>query len=518
MSYSHVTSQTITPSAGAFIEPSILANIDDPAYEYQYLKVTTSLWADGTGNVIVDEILKNNSIEDWAEHTWWFDWPTAEYSKISAVDDKGPLSYTTTMSGTRIFITVKFRNPLPIGKTYNYKLRVSIGGMASGSGDNWRANWFIIPGSIVQEYIEGITFPSTSTITSISPTPSKRNGNYLEWKKTDVPDNWELLVDIYYVLSDKFDVSLFLQSDPPWNDDIYAYNTKPEDDIERWGCFTTSGAMIVNYWAGVQDQNFRTDPGNLNTWLIKEDGYSPYPGNGVKHAWIGKYARDNKVSLYWTETTGVDNDLLNKYLRTGNPVILGVDPSICSNNRICPGHYVVATGSTTVDNEKTYSINDPKYGSTTLKEHWNDTYITLITFSSSETDARVLRFTALSPVEFVVIDPLGRKTGYDPITYTTWNEIPSAFYLLDSITPHEGSTGRIEDKYLEIKSPLDGEYQIVVYGIGLGNYTIEVSSLDWKGIPSTREFYGNAELNSKDTFNIEYHSVIHQIFIPFTKR
>ena len=189
------------------------AGVHGPAqtqtYDYHLLKITTALWSDGRGDVIVEQNLENVDTFDWDEITWYFDWYPGQYANIRAWDDRGPLSYSTTQEESTIYVTVNFRNTVPIGSSYHFFMAITIAGMAYGSGNDWSANWFWSPGESVQEFIQGVTFPSNSTITSITPPPTSQNHNYLEWRETNTPVGWEQTISVDYTLSDTIGVPLF---------------------------------------------------------------------------------------------------------------------------------------------------------------------------------------------------------------------------------------------------------------------------------------------------------------------
>jgi archaellum component FlaG (FlaF/FlaG flagellin family) len=71
-----------------------------------------------------------------------------------------------------------------------------------------------------------------------------------------------------------------------------------------------------------------------------------------------------------------------------------------------------------------------------------------------------------SPVNILVVDPEGRRVGYDPETHTVVNEIPNATY----------SGPGSEPQIISIPDPLTGNYTIGAFGTGTGEYTITIQS------------------------------------------
>jgi len=464
--------------------------------QYLLLKQTVSLWSDGRGDVILERNIRNVGTVSGTSTTWYFDWYSGEYSNILAWDNNGPLQYSTTLSGTRIYITVEFRKPVLPNQTYDFSLAITINNMASGSGNDWEAYWYTYPGFPVQEFVQGITFPSNSTIKSIYPTPTTQNLNYLEWKYNNTPENWIDTIDVFYTLSSSIGVPLFLQTDPLWANkpygnpinDIYSDNT-----IGNYGCYLTSTAMIIDYWGQRKSPAFHTDPDVLNTWMRNHDGYDR--SNGVVPSQIVLYASNNQVTLsFLGKIDGRNDTILDNFLLSGNPVIIKVTNSKGSD------HFVVATEKTTQSGQATYKINDPIFGITTLFDHYNNDYSGLRLYSGTSADLRTLRVSAHSPVELLITDPIGRKSGFDPITNTAWNEIPNSSYTVDSIEPDNGANVPVlEDKFLEIISPLDGNYKVDVIGTGQGSYEINIFASDWFGNVSSKIYNGIADVDSIDT-------------------
>ena len=489
-------------------------------FNYQLLKLTVALWSDGRGDVVLERRLQNVDIANWSGTTWYFDWYPGTYSQIRAWDDAGPLNVSTSQSGTRIYVTVYFRHQIQPGENYHFYLAITIANMAyQVSGSNWRANWYTYPGSPVQEFVQGVTFPSNSVIQSASPTPTSQNFNYLEWRYTNTSANWQDTINVNYTLSNTVcGISLFLQTSSPWATD--AYGNYPDTDtvntIRKWGCYMTSAAMVIDYWGQQKQPSFHTDPRALNSWLRSHNGYDA--NNGVIHAAIVRYANDNGVSLYNTGYIAGRNDTkLDEYLTSGNPVIIGVNPKTDpETGRRYASHFVVATGKTTVNGTNTYSINDPWYGQTTLYNQWNNDYYSILLLTGTLADRRTLRVSAHSPVELLITDPQGRKLGYDPATGVSWNDVPEASYFISSIAAN-GGTGQEElpkSKVALIFNPLDGDYNLKVSGTNQGTYTINTYASDWQGTTFKQTSSGTAQPGSVDNRVVHYTSVIPQIFLP----
>lgn len=76
---------------------------------------------------------------------------------------------------------------------------------------------------------------------------------------------------------------------------------------------------------------------------------------------------------------------------------------------------------------------------------------------------KLLHIKILSPADLLVIDPAGRKVGKE--SNASINDIPGAFY----------SGFDTETEFITIPNPIDGEYSVIVQGMGSGEYTVETS-------------------------------------------
>lgn len=320
------------------------------------------------------------------------------------------------------------------------------------------------------------------------------------------------------------DVPLFLQTDPPWFDDLYAsYQTQP-NNIGKWGCYMTSAAMVINYYAEQSQSAFRTDPGEFNEWL-RNNGL--YDGNNFLHASSHTYADEKGINLFIPppgQINGLRNAtsdaILDNSLSEGNPAILRVDvPSSPSGH-----HFVVAVGTTTIDNTPTYVINDPIHGQTTLYEWYSNQYTSIRLFTAQPSERRTLTISAHSPVELLVTDPLGRKTGYDPTTGTSWNDIPNTSYTIDAIAPDGGmgSEAPEEVKTLFVYGSIDGQYTVDVFGTDQGSYVINAFASNLQGEITSQASQGEATNGSLDTIYLNYDSDIglqyYTLYLPMNTK
>lgn len=87
---------------------------------------------------------------------------------------------------------------------------------------------------------------------------------------------------------------------------------------------------------------------------------------------------------------------------------------------------------------------------------------------------KLLHIKMLSPADLLVIDPDGKRIGKDVVT--TVNEIGEAFY--------SGANSEVE--FITIPNPIDGNYSIVVQGIGSGAYAVEVAYISEDAVVEER--------------------------------
>jgi hypothetical protein len=153
-------------------------------------------------------------------------------------------------------------------------------------------------------------------------------------------------------------VPLYKQCASLWGMDIY---DRTGETICKKGCALTSAVMVLRYYGvttGIDGKE--VNPRNLNEWLIKNDGYTPF--GGIVWGTVTRYS-NGKISF--TIINGRNDEVLNHDLCNGKPVIVEVS-----------NHFVVATGTMCSNDETTWSINDPGRNLTTLQGYGN-TYLGL---------------------------------------------------------------------------------------------------------------------------------------------
>lgn len=327
---------------------------------------------------------------------------------------------------------------------------------------------------------------------------------------------------------DPLDVPLFLQDSEPWGNYFYDGHTAEEatpgnrNDMDELGCYTTSGAMIINYLAAEVGVAHRTDPGLLNAAAQGSGGYS---GTSFVPDFVNTYGEQHNIPIYfhgylWGRNPANDQRIAD-YLAAGQPVIL----KIPAQPNTPSGHFVAATGVTeTAGGDLTFAINDPEYGATTLAEYHNNNYHSARLFGDTQKNESALFVSGHSPIELVITDPLGRKSGYDPRTGTTLAEIPGATYGTVTFGPVDAATAEaeVEAREFHLGDPVEGTYVIEVIGTGDGAYTVHASAFRTGKSMDNREYAGSTTLNEVDRIVLQYDEVSGlngpRLYLPYVTR
>ena len=272
--------------------------------------------------------------------------------------------------------------------------------------------------------------------------------------------------------------------------------------IGAYGCYITSSAMLINFFANKHSVAFQTDPAKLNAWLTSSNGFDA-SGNVIVggEALIAKYARDNGVTLHYTGMVDHRDDFtLDQYLCNGQPPVIYVGNP----------HWVFTTGQTNVNGTDTYSVLDPDSypNGGTLLGGFNDTYGAIDTYSDSSGSLSGLYLVAHSPVELVLTAPGGGQKGINPTTGARLDSIPASGYKEFTIGNDVNHAGKSlpKIKRLNVVAPADGAYLLTIFGTGNGAYTIDIAADDANGKRVKKSLTGIATIGSKVCYNVVYQS------------
>jgi len=229
-------------------------------------------------------------------------------------------------------------------------------------------------------------------------------------------------------------------------------NTLFHYTIAEMGCALTSFCEILNY------HGVTVDPPTLNNWLkAREDGF--LSDGSVNYTKISDFAKAQGKTVTFLGRGIFERDLLSDICKYG--------PQALKVNQY-PPHWVTAIGET--DNLSDWLVIDPAGGVLNYTDRMYD----VISFAGPGYDftdrLNAICFGFFCPVEAYVVDPLGRKLGYDPITGKTYNEIPNSGYG----GPVGG--GNPDDKFLDVIGAVNGDYLVTVVGTGTteSKYEMEV--------------------------------------------
>lgn len=255
--------------------------------------------------------------------------------------------------------------------------------------------------------------------------------------------------------------------------------------IKDRGCYLTAAAMVLTYH-GVD-----VNPLTLNTWLSNNNGYGEY--GDVDPDKVAEYATEvRRKNISFRSRIKVRDDMvLEKYVCSYGPQLIGV--KIKSNGE--PGHWLAATGRDVA--KTTFLINDPSGGvTTTVAGKYAGKWRHIRVFSGPEdgyTDHSNISIRFYSPGELLLTDPQGRRIGRDPIKGIDYDEIPNASYagegLMDDSDPDadpEGDPSFFME--IDIRQPIDGDYNLNVIGTANGSYSLRVRTMDMNFGGSPKNF------------------------------
>ena len=280
--------------------------------------------------------------------------------------------------------------------------------------------------------------------------------------------------------------------------------------IGRRGCAITALAMALNYLG------LNTDPGTLNRFFTLADDYDDHGGLFFVAAveTFGAIEHDSALQFHRTSLSSrIPEDHAAAYVRArlqeGFPVIVGVGPpgTIAGpgSKRLdangVPGHYVLVVG----ESAGTFLIQDPAAtGATTLEFYGND-YVTRGYVSDPPGDLSSVEL-GITGAQLLVVDPVGRRTGFDPVTSRILQEIPGSVYARDMLDDDE--TGEADSRiHSTVWFPKQqaGQYQVNVIGEQAGTFMLLVMPFASDGRAQPRHTAtGAMNAGSVSSFHFEF--------------
>ncbi len=297
----------------------------------------------------------------------------------------------------------------------------------------------------------------------------------------------------------------------------------------------------------------RLDPGKLDDWLVTYNGYVgtgavawdtavksfyyygwPWPDyyeylhrdyycSTSDYEW--PYYSSKNLACYVVDWTDLKRDpklsnaqaLLDFDLEHNQPDIMKIKGTDLAGRKH-DKHFVLVAGYDPAS--VSYSVYDPgqSYGGDNYYRprplsslYSNYTLLTLYRFVGweSKTSPKIseIRIKAHSPVEMEIIDPMNRRTGYDPDTREKLQENPmSLYYEEESPSSLDGDDVPSEPvKMLTVVEPQAGNYILRIIGTGDGPYTIEMQGERVDGtINLATSFTGIATPSLSETYRVTY--------------
>jgi hypothetical protein len=306
--------------------------------------------------------------------------------------------------------------------------------------------------------------------------------------------------------------------------------------MRHYGCAVTALAMALKYAQvnSIQETSGPVlfNPLELNQFMSNTISIAGLGGafstvGDVDFANTPRYVGTNKhkssllLDNYWKYGGNINSDSnlngaeaeLDQALCTDQvPFIVKVRDPLSSTSAW--GHYVLVTGrETQADGSFKYIIEDPGGFATSL----NDFVYTnslgkpeFITRGAIKDPSDLSEFNVSTDnnANVLVKDMNGNRTGVDPLTQDILQQIPGSAYFQDQIGDDvDGSSATGENHMVQILTPVQGTYQIVVTGLQPGLYSVLVHLYSQDGSPQAlARFQGIAALGSSSSYQIQYTS------------
>lgn len=516
-------------------------------YVFLRLKDDKFLRSDGSAVIRMDNWIQNRGSTPMESHGWCFYWGSGVYSNVFAEDAFGYMdvdyyeNYSYEYGSWGLCVEATFEHSIQDYGDYWYSLGLVIDDHHSVENGVIDAGWRVISDSSIEHYIDRASWSHNQKGVVAIPEPDVLTDSYAIWERTMQQAPWEFSVYLRVVLGDQMAVEPLSQGtwpydgvDIPWENDPYGVGTGV--NIGNWGCYLTSGTMAMNYFAQLLGFQGDIDPGDLNSWLQEPYPVDPVPQGyaqgsdcpGSSYCLVHSATFDDASEELFDSTdeliTPGDIERLvgvggmRDNIQNGQLGILNV-----SNGGY--GHFVLATGFTSIGGVDTVAINDPfeRVGSTTLLEQYGNNHLGNVRwFSPGDQSVRPNYVTlyANCPVELLVTDEYGRRTGYDPRTGIRYGEIPSSAYVTQ-YWPGQPVQGTEGIKVLQIQAMDSSRYKVDVIGTDIGEYSLEYVAELANSAGNSQVVTGDIVAGEVDTYDILYDpdvGIKFEVFLPLVIR
>jgi hypothetical protein len=248
---------------------------------------------------------------------------------------------------------------------------------------------------------------------------------------------------------------------------------------------TYQGRFLFNV-----NQSYQTD---LNNGTLSDGFKQEFQNHGIALSANDQITIRRVASNRWWVT---DSGRNLKYIVRSMNNVLNIYPRQM-------GHWVVIVGLR-VNNH--YPIHDPGGYAGTDMGAYGDEIGSMVLVKPANGYQPMQRIAAHSPVELLVTDQLGRRTGYDPTTQSIVNEIPGAIYTIEEPIVDQESGQEFGDtqKVLYLPQADAGSFVLTVIGIGDGPYALDFQTMDSDGNFHTHTIQGMASLGSSHDYPYDY--------------
>lgn len=343
-----------------------------------------------------------------------------------------------------------------------------------------------------------------------------------EWQEFKTPGNTDFVVHTVPLYTQRESDFPSRNETKGWADRPYANGRGALGNepcglrIEQCGCAITSAVMTARFYDVTEAQGQDVQPLNLNNWLNDNNGYGDF--GGFSWSALDRYT-NYRVEYVRGEDIVNNFAVLNQHLRAGEPLIAKMSAGRGGPPTIAPDHFLVI-GSRRTDGS--YRVRDPFWFNTDkLTATTTNRDLALRNYEGGFDGLRIykkgdgvakssLSVSIASPAELFLTDPLGRRTGKDPITGATFSEVPHASYFADAIgdpTGERSPTGHVA-KTVYLPEPLDGDYTVQVIGVALGSYILTTSLVNNDGVLHETKVTGITDTNASSSFEISFSATV----------
>lgn len=320
-----------------------------------------------------------------------------------------------------------------------------------------------------------------------------------------------------FIVSDPNPYPLYTQieSDYPseietkeWADDVYGNGEAScGKTIAKCGCAITSLVMMARA-SGVTTAVDGKDvnPGNMNAWLIDNDGYNSAQSIkwGKALDYFGSKDGDDIITPFKLKTHNEASTTVLKAEAASDNHVIGFSDSVNG------GHYFVVSDYILNNFQvrdpwyyNTKTLNDVASSTNKVKDYNNDLdKANIFSYGDAEKLAGFLEITLASPAELRLINEEGKIAGYDVAGNRT--EIPTSSYdpfeyigdpgAVESVTPHYTKRMMVLEA--------DGSYILEVIGTGVGEYNLMISMRDANGKSHELEVSTSTSVGDVDKYTI----------------